>query len=531
MNARRYLHALCLLVALLSMDLEALLTKPEGFALTQASDVQRAVCRMMTGVPLGELATNPDVAAIVGGQTALANLPKAPPRMVVLCAAVRTAKSTMVAAKALRNAYLGDCSGLARGEIPRVPIVSVDLDKADETFSKLLGALESPTLESLIVDGKERARSVLVRNISGRPVEIKVVAGARAGKSLVSRWCLGCIFDEAPRMIGAEDGVINLQHALTAIRARMRPGAQIDLVGSPWAPKGPVYELVQSRFGKPGDDVLVIVATGPQLRPGLYTPEYCERIKLEDDAAYEMDVLAHFADPEDALLSSVDVGAAVQSAPMLQSAVDGQHYVAIMDPATRGNGWTLGVLTCPEAGRYETCVAREWLGTRANPLRAGEVLREMAGILEPFGLYEVHTDQWGFDILQEVAELAETGLAFIPQTRDDDVAVKKLETLFGQHALAIPNEPKLKRDLIAMRKRPRQEGGFKVILPQTNDGRHCDYGAMMALAMQVLPDPPVVYRQPTVDTLEQEAIARLRDRQERPMDHAAESLFGGDWMM
>ena len=133
--------------------------------------------------------------------------------------------------------------------------------------------------------------------------------------------------------------------------------------------------------------------------------------------------------------------------------------------------------------------------------------------------------------MQEVAELAETGLAFIPLTRDDDVAVKKLETLFGQHALSIPNVPTLKRDLIAMRKRPRQEGGFKVILPQTNDGRHCDYGAMMALAMQVLPDAPVKYQQPSVDALEQEALARLRDRQERPMDHAAESLFGGDWMM
>src|SRR6187455_347938 len=197
------------------MNLELLFTDPEGFGVDTASPVQRAVCRIIAGDPLGELASDPRVAEIVGGPLAMGSLPSTAPRMVCLGAAVRCGKSTIVAAAAVCAAYNGDCSGLKPGEVPRVTIVSVRLDQANETFSKLVGAVtQSPHLAALLV-GKPTADSIKIRNHSGWPVEIKVVAGSRAGQSLISKWLLGAIFDEAPRQIGEDDGVINLSHALT----------------------------------------------------------------------------------------------------------------------------------------------------------------------------------------------------------------------------------------------------------------------------------------------------------------------------
>lgn len=510
------------------MNLESLLVHPEGFGLTGASIPQRAICRVMTGVPLGEYATHPDVVSMLGGQAAVNAYEANPvaPDMCVLGAAVRCAKSTIAGAKALRNAYLGDCSGLPPGEIPRVPIVSVDLDKAKETFDKIINALKnSPRLRSLMVkEPADGAIAVLVRNKSGRSVEIKMAAGAKAGRTLVSRWLLGIIFDEAPRMQGQEDGVINLPDAISAVAARMRTGAQIDLVGSLWAPKGKVFELVTERLGRPGRDVIVMVANGPQLRPDLYTPEYCERIRKVDDTAYETDVMSRFADPDTALLASVDITAATQPYERLGWA-PGQNYVAIIDPATRGNGWTLEVYGTNPRGGYDLCLAREWIGSRAKPLKGSLVLPEVGEEIGAYELAEVWTDQAGYDHLVDIAELVKVPFDLRLANRDDDVAVKKLPMLLTEKRLTLPNIPQVRKDLIALRKRPKISGGSQPILPKTADGRHCDFGAAALLAMQLLPEPMPI----ALPALDEETLFCLKMQEQinqGPMHAAGMRLMG-----
>jgi hypothetical protein len=473
------------------LNLEGLISSPAGFGMTEISRVQRAICRVMTGEPLGELAHDPDVVTMLGGAAAVDSLPQEAPDVLVLGAAVRCGKSTIVAAKALRNAYLGDCSGLAPGEIPRVAILSVDLDKARETFSKIVGALQaSPTLGRLLMK-PPGSDSVIIRNRWGWPVEIKVVAGARAGKTLVSRWLLGFIADEAPRMVGEDEGVVNLDDALSAIRARMRKGAQIDLVGSLWAPRGPVFNYVTERHGKPGADLVVMLATGPMLRPELYTPEYCARIQKADDRAYQADVMSKFADPISALLASVNVTACTRQDTRL-GPTPGQGYVAVIDPATRGNGWTLVVLGSTPRGGYEVCVAREWIGSRSAPLRASRVLPEIDEELSAFGIEECVTDQAGYDHLVDIAELTKVSFSLRLAARNDDVAIMNLRNLIAEQTISLPNNSQLKTDLIAIRTRPKAAGGSQVVLIKTQDGRHCDYGAAMLLAAQCLPQPPAV---------------------------------------
>ncbi len=505
------------------MNLEALLVHPEGFGLTEASVPQRAICRVMTGEALGEYATHPDVVAMLGGADAVAALPNQAPDMCVLGAAIRCAKSTIVAAKALRNAYMGDCSDLPPREIPRVPIVSVDLDKAQETFAKIVNVLHtSPRLRSLLA-APPKANSVLIRNHQGRIVEIKMAAGSRAGKALVSRWLLGIIFDEAPRMQGQEDGVINLDDELAAVAGRMRPGAQIDLVGSLWAPKGKVFELVTNRLGKPGKDVVVIVANGPQLRPQLYTPEYCEKIRLISDVAYETDVMSRFADPDSALIPSTDVNSNTRQDEKL-GYYNAENYVAVIDPATRGNGWTLTIFGTNPHGGYDLCLAREWLGSRAKPLKGSEVLPQIGAELSGYELHEVWTDQAGFDHLTDIAELVSVDFELRLATRNDDIAVKKLPSLLTERRLSLPNIPQLRKDLIALRKRPKVSGGSQPVLPKTADGRHCDYGAACLLAMQLLPEA----QQPAEAAMDDEMAYLLRRQQQKAdgfMNAAASRLL------
>jgi len=106
----------------------------------------------------------------------------------------------------------------------------------------LRGCIEgSPALRSLIVN--VGADSVEVMHPSGRTVEIAVVAGSKAAGGLASRWSAGLILDECTRMVGADESVANMPEALSVIRERLLPGAQIQAIGSPWAPYGPAYDM------------------------------------------------------------------------------------------------------------------------------------------------------------------------------------------------------------------------------------------------------------------------------------------------
>src|SRR5690606_9521305 len=149
-------------------------------------------------------------------------------------------------------------------------------------------------------------------------------------------------FDEAPRMNGREDGVVNLDDMLAAVAGRVLPGGQILMIGSPWAPYGPVYDLAQN----PGA-TRVIRATGPALNPNWWTPERCEELQRTNPVAYQTDVLGEFADPESGLLSPIAVHRNTRAAPEQLPPRKGASYVAAIDPAegdAKGNAWTLVIV-------------------------------------------------------------------------------------------------------------------------------------------------------------------------------------------
>ncbi|HMA97096.1 MAG TPA: hypothetical protein VKP30_30640 [Polyangiaceae bacterium] len=233
----------------MSLTIETILTSPGAFSVP-ASALQRAVCRMLDGLPLGDLAGHPDVISAFGGPEAVASLPVgAPPPEVVVCAPIRSCKSILSICVAIRSSQCVDVSGLVPGEVPRFTLMSLRLDNSQAAFGMLAGVMQKPALHPLLID-EPTADSLLIRHPSGRPMEIACVAGARAGAGLVSRWSFGVAFDEAPRMVGSEDGVVNLDDARSAVMGRLLPGAQILYIGSPWAPFGPVYDMVQEHWGK-----------------------------------------------------------------------------------------------------------------------------------------------------------------------------------------------------------------------------------------------------------------------------------------
>lgn len=494
------------------LTLESLLTSPKAFGLTTASPLQRGICRIVDGLPLGDLANNPDVKAAVGR---VENLPSSPPYEVMILAGIRSGKSLIAAATAFRASQTCDLSALGAGEIPRVSIVSTSLDIGRVVFGHLVGNIQArPALKALLMEDPT-SDTCLLRHPSGRPVEIKVVAGSRAGASLVARWSAGCIFDEAPRMIGAEDGVVNYDDARAAVVGRLLPGAQLISIGSPWAPFGPIYEMVMEHQGKPSADLVIIRAAADKMNPVLWTPAKVERLKRSNPGVYRTDILGEFADPEASLFTAEELEAVTRKTGDLPPE-EGVQYVAVIDPATRGNAWTLTVKGKRRDGErvVETIVlARQWIGSKLAPLSAREVFTEIADILRPYGVIDIVSDQWAADPLRDIALGCGLNLYSVTTTAMSKVEMfNALAAKVGQGLVELPLDPIVRGDLLAVRKRVTQSG-IAFELPRTSDGRHADFSSAIALAlMQWTNDPPMPKRvlAPAEQVAEAQAQARKK---------------------
>lgn len=477
------------LVASLEQDyvptLEELLE--EDFANFTLMPLQRAVCRIADGRPLGDLANHPHVVAAIGKMRGARGVPKT---MALLCA-IRAAKSLIAAAAGVRCALTCDVSGLAPGDIPRVSIISLRRDTADVIFTHILGAIRNSARVRSRVIGEPNAGKLLLRHPSGRSVEIVVDAGKRAGGSLVARWMAAVIFDEAPRMVGADEGVVNVDDSRAAVAGRLLPCACSSewLIGSPWAPFGPMFEIARDTWQKSSREMVVVRARGDWMNPVWWTPARIESFK--SNAAYKSDFLAEFADAESSLLSGDELEACTRKEPLvLPSEVDdGYEYVAEMDPATRVNAWTL-IVAKMTGKKHVIVLAKQWVPTRDGELSPAKILTEIRDVLAPYRVTRIGTDQWRADSLREIAK--ERGLALIDYTatrENKNEGYLELATKVRTGVVEFPNDPVLIADLRRL-KRVTTANGFKIDEPSTGDGRHCDYAPAVRRAVQRVPRQP-----------------------------------------
>jgi hypothetical protein len=239
---------------------------------------------------------------------------------------------------------------------------------------------------------------------------------------------------------------------------------------SPTAP----YGLFFDRVSKPFQEDLVVQARGDLLNPAYWTPQRAEKLRIHDPDVYNTDFLAQFSSPEASLFPLPSVLAATRPYESLPPE-PGLSYTAAIDPATRGNAFTLIVASRKGDTRF-VAVAREWRGTRESPLKMREVLAEVASMVRLYGITHVVSDQYMVTTLNELAQ--DHGISiynppFSAKARSADYLAVSQKLAAGQ--IEIPDIQNLKTDLLRTQKVPMQGGGITIRLPVTTDGRHADY--------------------------------------------------------
>lgn len=407
----------------------------------------------------------------------------------MLLSGIRTGKSLFVAMLACYWSQTADLSTLRPGEVPRISILSVDKDKASVVLNHLTGSIQaSPALRAIYVGEfkNEAVSGVILKHPSGRHVEIAVVAGSRAGSTLVSRWSAGCIFDECARMAGADDSVLNLEDARASVLGRILPGSSIAYVSSPWAPMGPVYDMVNTCWGAPRPNLVILKAPGPLMNPGYWSPEKCEEIKEQDPQVYRTDVLAEFSNLDENLYPSDLLDACVRREPIELPYDESCDYCCATDPATRGNAWPVIIYTKIESKIVIVCYW-EYKGTKGRPLNPGEVFSDIASRLRTYKVDTIITDQFAADALRSIAD--QHRLHLISTHIDAKNKLEMFEQLkirLIEGTIELANDPMLLKDLRLVKKQVNQKS-MSIILPRTPDKRHCDGAAALALAMSRAP--------------------------------------------
>jgi len=249
------------------------------------------------------------------------------------------------------------------------------------------------------------------------------------------------------------------------------------------------------------------------MNPVHWTREEIDRVRLNNPSAYVTDVCADFATPEESLYTGSEIDRCTRPAPVNLEPEPGLSYTAAMDPGTRGNSWTIVIVTRRGLKKIVAFIDQR-TGSQVEPLSPREVFAEWAPIFRKFGITSIDTDQYMADALRDIAFEFGLFLHYVQiQESRKYLRYLAIKMKMAEREIELPSDTYFRADLQRVKRRPMVSGGFKVILPATPDGRHCDYAPSMMLALSPYIEDAV--HTPSTAPTEVYAATAARLKQER----------------
>ncbi len=344
--------------------------------------------------------------------------------------------------------------------------------------------------------------------IVGRRVGVRVYAASIKGVSGFTGIFVLC--DEVAKWLDSETGANPATEVLRSIRPTMQtqPNARIVLSSSPMGMLDAHYDAYEA-----GESALQVVATAPSWVANPTLTEEGTRADEPDERTHAREYGAiPQGEAETSLILAMLLDRAMRRLPahpvrgLDLAPVPGHQYRAAMDPATRGNAWTLVVATRGHDGVRRVVLAREWRGSPSMPLDPRVVLAEVQTLIAPYGLRWAITDQAAVDHLRAMCP---RGLYLVEQAWTSGLKAEAYEhvlrLLLGEQ-LELPADMQVREDLLAIRKLVTRNGVSYMLA--AIHGRHADYAPALAFAV----DEAVWSAKPPSEDLTEAQQAEARKR-------------------
>ena len=439
-------------------------------------------------------------------------------RQLVVRAGRRGGKSSSLIRLAVVEAIYGT-HPVPPGDVGVVAIVSARRPDALERLRTV-----AAILDALGVEYRERGDSI---ELPGRRRVFTVFTASVAGVSGFTS--IFVFLDECAKWRDSDSGSNPAAIVIGSIRPTLatQPNGKIVLSSSPMG----LLDAHADEFAR-GDTPLQTTAHAPTWVANPTLTEAATRELEPDEVAWAREYAAiPQAEAETSLLMAVALDKCTR--PTADVPPDDRHtYVATIDPATRGNAWTLTVGTLGDGAVRSVVLAREWRGTKAAPLRPGAIFGEIATLIRPYRLAHVHSDQWAEDAMRESARSAGLALLVTPWTASLKAdAYDGLRTLVQEGKLSLPADPVFRTDLLGIRLKLTRTG-ISYELASLGP-RHSDYAPSTAMLLTLLRVPAVPIPSPQTESERHaawrnsflEARTREKRREERsgplPVTHGA----------
>jgi hypothetical protein len=357
------------------------------------------------------------------------------------------------------------------GDTGVVAIVSADRRDAQARLKTIMSLLDALG-EAYKPDGD----GAIV--LQDRPVGFRVFTGSISGVSGFTGIFVFC--DEVSKWKDRDTGANPATEVLASIRPTMAtmPNARIVLSSSPMGHHDAHYDAFEA-----GDTGFQMVAYAPTWEANPTLTEADTRTLEEEEVVWQREYAAvPQADSEQTLIPATVVNGSVRVQPAELEHKDGSMYVATMDPATRGNAWTL-ILARRELDVRRVCLARQWMGSRDCPLSPKAVLEEIAAILLPYGVRRVYSDQFAGDALVDIGRDTGLHIELAPWSQSSRrEALEEMRSLFLASRIEIPDDADVISDILSVQRVLTRAGSGHAL--RKRGARHADYAMSLAMAVQ-----------------------------------------------
>lgn len=360
------------------------------------------------------------------------------------------------------------------------------------------------TVTGRVVDAITLSTGVVLASYPCRPVAVR---GLRA--------C--CVVCDELAFYRSSEGYPTDVEMLRAVRPCLATtGGRLLILSSPYAQSGALWDLHRQHFGRDDSDVLVWVATAPEMNPTLPT-DYLRRMAQDDPEAYRSEVLGEFRQGVATLFDPDALDACVDAGVRERPCEAGQRCVGFCDPAsgTGQDAFTLAIADHRD-GRADLLVCRAW----RPPFNPSSVIAEASAILKAYGLRAVTSDAYAGGFVSE--GFAAQGITLQRTDRDRSAIYLDLLPMVNAGRVRLLDQPDLLRELRGLERRRGPSGRDRC---DHRPGSHDDRANSAAGAL-TLGTAPVV----EVTTEELAGFAATNETLHRASDwqHFGQSGNGGN---
>jgi hypothetical protein len=357
----------------------------------------------------------------------------------------RGGKSRMAALLGAFLAAFGDHrSRLSPGETGYVLILAPSRPQAKVVRDYIAGFLSATPVLAQMIES-ESTEEIRLRN------GVVIAVHAANHRSVRGRTLLACIFDEAAFWRDETSATPDLEIYRAVIPALATTQGMLIGISSPYRRVGLLHQKHRDHYGQPGD-VLVIQAATATLNPTLdqrivaraYADD-SESAKAEFGAMFRSDIAALFDDA--AIDRAID-----HSRPDELPPREGLQYVAFVDTSAGRHDAATCCIGHAESGRFVVDVLRG----RVPPFDPKHVAAEHAALAKEYRCTSVTGDAYAGEWV--AGAFRDAGVAYV--TSELNRSQLYLEALphFARDAVAIPDHPKLIRELRLLERRTSRSG-------------------------------------------------------------------------